>query len=407
MSDASPRRALRRWLGHLATIAFGIALALVLGEVALRLLGYLPSAVEVDPILGARWKPNAAYRWSLEGFSEGRINAAGWRDRDYPLAKPPGTTRILFVGDSYVQGMEVPLDSVFHKRLERTLTAHARPGARFEVIGLGRGGFGTTDEYLMYRHWGAAYDPDVVALLFVVNDWADNWNWPGSGWLRPYFVESGDSLELDDSFARTPQFRRKRVQAWIKQHSSLATEVADRWQTLRARVKPDSMERGLVMGRGWFTSWNFDRSPAADSVPAMVLTGKILGKLAETVRRDGRRFVVIVGGADLNLIPMYIDPRRNDPNFDPDKTERFLRTVGERYGFEVISLVPEYRAWAADSTRPRFNWGEGWRYGHWNSLGHDIAARILFARLAPTLPGLTPQPPVEGLAVVPPPGKVP
>jgi hypothetical protein len=388
----------RRGLANLGALAFGVGLALLLGEIGFRILGYLPSAVRPDPVVGARWIPGAAYRWKVEGHSEGRMNHAGWRDRDYPETKPKDTTRILVVGDSYVQGLEVPLDSTFHKRLEGLLDAHARAPHRFEVLALGRGGFGTTEEYLVYRNWGVRYQPDVVVLLFVLNDWADNWHWPGSGWVRPSFVEEGDSLRLDTSFARSPHFRRMQWLSWIKEHSSLATEVADRYQKLRARVRPDSMEQGLVFPQGWYTSWNVDRFPAADSVPAMRLTAKILGKFSDQVHRDGRRFVVVVTGIDLNLIPQFMTPRAGDPNYDPDKTTRFLRDAGNRYGFEVISLVPEFRAWSAHGG-PRPNWGEGWRYGHWNNTGHEIAARTIFARLAPTLPGLEPVPADTGLAI--------
>ncbi|TMQ50940.1 MAG: hypothetical protein E6K72_11005, partial [Candidatus Eisenbacteria bacterium] len=164
---------MNRLLGNLGLLAAGIAFSLLLAEAGLRLAGYNPSFVVPDRTIGSLWRPGAPYRWTTEGFSQGRINAAGWRDRDYAEKKPPGTMRILFCGDSYVAGLEVPLDSTFHKRLERALDAKAPAGRHVEVIGLGRGGLGTTQEYLAYRRWGRRYDPDVVAVLFVLNDWGD------------------------------------------------------------------------------------------------------------------------------------------------------------------------------------------------------------------------------------------
>ena len=99
------------------------------------------------------------------------------------------------------------------------------------------------------------------------------------------------------------------------------------------------------------------------------------------------------------LFSQISNPSSGDPDFDPDKTVRFLRETGRTYGFEVISMVPEFRAWSARGG-PRPNWGSGHRYGHWNSLGHEIAARVLFARLAPELEGQRPTPRDTGLAVV-------
>ncbi len=378
---------MRRLIRHLAGFAAGTAGALLLVEIVLRLLGHHPSPLMPDRAVGSRWWPGAHYRWNVEGFSEGRINAAGWRDRDYALAKPEGTTRILFLGDSYVQAMEVPLDSAFHKVLERELQARAAPGRRFEVPALGRGGFGTTDAYVTYRTWGRQYDPDVVALLFILNDWGDNWRWEGSGWNRPYLVPEGDSLRLDTSFVNSPHFRRMERLAVVKRYSSLANLVANAYQNMRARYRPTEMERGRVMEHGWHTAWNFDRSPAADSVPAMRLTARILGRLADEVRRDGHRFVLVAAGSCENEAPEFLAERANDPNFDPDKTTRFLDAVAREHGFEVIHLVPAMRRWYAEG-RPRPAYGEGRRYGHWNSLGHGYVGRVLFDSLAPGLDGL-------------------
>jgi hypothetical protein len=214
---------MRRLLGSLAVLAASLAFSLLLAEAASRLAGFHPSFVVPDHTIGSHWRPGARYRWTVEGFSQGRINAAGWRDRDYAERKPAGTTRILFCGDSYVAALEVPLDSTFHKRLERRLGADATPGHHVEVMALGRGGLGTTQEYLAYRKWGARYDPDIVAVLFVLNDWADNWSGMWQGIQRPYFVVEGDSLRLDTSFVNTPEFRStERLAPW-NQASSLVT----------------------------------------------------------------------------------------------------------------------------------------------------------------------------------------
>jgi len=378
---------MRRLLGSLAGFALGTLAVLLLLEGALRLLRFPTASTMVDRTVGVRWRPGASYRWNLEGFSQGRINAAGWRDRDYAIEKPESTYRVLVLGDSYVQGMEVPLDSTFHKRLERAFAARARPGRRVEVMALGRGGFGTTDELLTYRRWGRAYDPDLVLLVFVLNDWADNVPWPGTGWTRPYLVLDGDSLRLDTTFVSTGRFRRLQWLSWWKEHSSLANLAATSLQTMRARTRPTVMEQGLTKAGGWHTSWNFDRSPAADSVPAMRLTARILGRLADEVRRDGHRFLLVTTGTCEIEAVEFLAERAADPNFDPDKTVRFLEETAHRYDFEVLHTAPVYRRWyAAGGPRPAY--GEGRRYGHWNSLGHSLAARTLFDFLAPGIPGL-------------------
>jgi hypothetical protein len=377
---------MKRLLGNLAALFASVALSLLLAEVGLRLAGFHPSFVVPDHTLGSRWRPGAHYRWTLEGFSQGRINAAGWRDRDYPEHKPAGTTRILFCGDSYVAALEVPLDSTFHKRLERTLDAEAPAGRRVEVIALGRGGLGTTQEYLAYHKWGARYDPDVVAVLFVLNDWADNWKEMWQGIQRPYFFESGDSLALDTSFVDTRQFRdTERIAPW-KTASSLVTLAAQMRGQMRGRLHPDSAEAGLTGDRGWYGMWNFDVSPPADSIPAFHLTARILERFAREVQGEGRRFVVFVSGAAEIEARELLARRANDPTFDRDKAQRWLVAEGARAGFEVVPLSPDFRAASAaglglwNHHGPKF-------YGHWNSAGHAVAAQAMLRYFEPLLSG--------------------
>jgi hypothetical protein len=377
---------MKRLLGNLAALVASVAFSLLLAEVGLRLAGFHPSFVLPDRTIGSRLRPGARYRWTLEGFSEGRINAAGWRDRDYAERKPEGTTRILFCGDSYVAGLEVPLDSTFHKRLERTLEDEAPPGHHVEVIALGRGGLGTTQEYLAYRRWGTHYDPDVVAVLFVLNDWVDNWAGMWEGVQRPYFVEDGDSLRLDTSFVSSPQFQStERLAPW-KGASSLVTLAAQMRGQMRARLHPDSAEAGLTGDLGWYGVWNFDVSPPADSIPAFRLTARILERFAREVRADGRRFVVFLSGASEIEAHELLAQRAGDPSFDRDKAERWLTAAGARYGFEVVPLSPDFRA-ASAAGLDLWNHHGVRNYGHWNSAGHAVAAQAMRRYFESRLPG--------------------
>src|SRR5262245_56958971 len=82
-----------------------------------------------------------------------------------------------------------------------TAGSRATAGRTFQVMALGQDGNSPGVEYLTYQHWGVRYDPDVVAVLFVLNDQADNWRPVALDKARPFFVEEGDSLRLDDSFA--------------------------------------------------------------------------------------------------------------------------------------------------------------------------------------------------------------
>jgi len=82
---------------------------------------------------------------------------------------PRGTYRILLLGDSMSEGVEVPLEDLYWKRLESKLPeCPAFGGRRIEVISLAVNGYGTAQEYLSLRERGFATParPSAARVLF-------------------------------------------------------------------------------------------------------------------------------------------------------------------------------------------------------------------------------------------------
>jgi len=115
--------------------------------------------------------PNAQVR--LHNFLGGQhtpiaLNAEGFRDRDYPRAKPPGVRRVVGIGDSYMFGWGVRTGKDYLSVLEDSL-AQEMPG-RWEVLNLAVPGYNTAMEVETLVARGLAYDPDVVVVGFCWND---------------------------------------------------------------------------------------------------------------------------------------------------------------------------------------------------------------------------------------------
>src|SRR5919108_559664 len=131
------------------------------------------SNVRFIPGLGTTYVPHAYYRFTKEGFSEGYFNSHGFRDYERTDNKPSNVFRIIVLGDSYVEALQVELEKTFPALLEKKLNENST-SAKFEVINLGQSGFGTADEYMRYVNFGAKYDPDLVILAFLTgNDFRD------------------------------------------------------------------------------------------------------------------------------------------------------------------------------------------------------------------------------------------
>jgi len=104
------------------------------------------------------------------------INAAGFRDAEYPLDKPPGTYRIFALGDSITFGLGVNNREAYPEVLEREL--NARLDFPIEVLNLGLPGASTDDELVRLRGF-MAYSPDFLLLQVTNNDayeCGESWN---------------------------------------------------------------------------------------------------------------------------------------------------------------------------------------------------------------------------------------
>lgn len=199
-SPRRPRAFARRSLK--LTIAAGATLlALLVGEGVIRVLRLAPAVKPIrlsdyecvyqrstDPILGFELKAN--YRSDNPDFIQSyeRTNAHGQRDRERSLEKPDGVRRVLLLGDSVVEGYGLRENETMSRRLEELF-----PDGRTEVLNFGVSAYCTRGEIELLEVKGLAFDPDVVVLVFVENDF-DNFNreaFPlGEAIERPAIVKS-------------------------------------------------------------------------------------------------------------------------------------------------------------------------------------------------------------------------
>lgn len=103
------------------------------------------------------------------GASVGDVthDSLGFRDVERPLVKPPGTFRILALGDSITYGTGLPLERTYPKLLEQMLDS---PKARVEVWNGGVSGYNARQEALWLERHGLAIAPDLVLVEACAND---------------------------------------------------------------------------------------------------------------------------------------------------------------------------------------------------------------------------------------------
>lgn len=96
-------------------------------------------------------------------------NALGFRGPEIAKEKPPGTFRILVLGDSVTLGWGIDDEFTFCRRVERAL-GERNGERRFEVINTGHLAYDSMQEAALFEREGVVLDPDLVLLVFVTND---------------------------------------------------------------------------------------------------------------------------------------------------------------------------------------------------------------------------------------------
>ncbi|MBX3414283.1 MAG: SGNH/GDSL hydrolase family protein [Pirellulales bacterium] len=98
------------------------------------------------------------------------VNNLGLRGPDVAEEKPDATRRVLILGDSFTFGVGVRDEDTFARRLEADLNREAPSGERIEVINAGVQGYNTRDEVLYLEREWLRLAPDLVIIVFYLND---------------------------------------------------------------------------------------------------------------------------------------------------------------------------------------------------------------------------------------------
>ena len=159
----------------------GVLCGLLLAEVYVRWYIPLPAAcVVTDEVLNHVWRPNyTCHSRNLVGgdgrpFSI-RYNSQSWReDHEVSAAKPAGTYRIFFVGDSFTAGT-CPIEKAMPSVVERELHAqYAASPWKIEVVNTGTSSWSPVIYYVLLKTRVLHYAPDLVLISVDMTDTFDD-----------------------------------------------------------------------------------------------------------------------------------------------------------------------------------------------------------------------------------------
>ncbi len=174
----------------------GLAFALLVVEIGVRVVGDAAEQKRIDDwervqtgniekanaagevflgeIVGPSRHPEVAYQlmpnvdvlW--ETNARVKMCSRGHRGPEFSLEKPAGVHRIVTIGDSFMFGLGVDQNTCTVRVMERRM--REKHGLKVEVINMAVPGFNTAMEVAYFAAQGLAYDPDLVIIDFVGND---------------------------------------------------------------------------------------------------------------------------------------------------------------------------------------------------------------------------------------------
>lgn len=336
-----------------ALVFLGLLLSLELGTRALGM--HFPGIIrrgptERDLFVYDRTKgwfhvPHGTGIIDLGGPDRGsiRINSLGLRGGEVSRAKPPGVSRVLVTGDSYVFGVGVDESNLMTSHLERLLNASG--GSRWEVLNLGVRGYSTDQEYLLFEELGLRLGPDIVVLVMCDNDF--DWNvvdFVYRRYYKPYFEMGADGRLILRNSPVPILSPVQNVKLWLGQESNV-------WNMVRSR----SSDVPLVASFLGLFQVATPRQTAPDSLE---LTAALVVAFARRVEAAGAQLFVINTAHRGERTPLFQALR-------PKLRRERIRLLG------LEETLGDARREAPD---------KAWDFGtdaHWNRDAHELVARVV------------------------------
>jgi hypothetical protein len=256
-------------------------------------------------------------------------NHFGMRDREYEVAKPPNTCRIILLGASNDMGFGVKDDQTYENLTEAHLNQqHPDPRySRYEILNLSVAGYSILQRVLRLEDAGFQFQPDIAVLSVSAVD--------------EQFLASHLRKALIQGVKAPPEYR-------------------------------DIVERIV------------DQAHVNGKMPAVMIERRLQPYATELCEWSFRRFAQQCAQHGVRPLVLYRPAPADFAGLEPairSETVRLARAAG----LEVIDLSPAFDSVTDRNTLILGKWDD-----HTTPLGHRLLAGKLYEGLVPILQSLQP-----------------
>ncbi len=319
-------------------------------------------------------------------------NSKGFRnDREFSYEVPKGTQRILFSGDSFVDGMRTDQEATIGYLLERLLNDTDRAPETFEVLISGHNN--PVDAWYHFQEHGGKYHPHIVLLgVTLGNDLT--WHSYGSAFVPQWGPQGSVSLQLGvgeakgvgkmlllptDAYTAPSTFERIHSTE-LRIRKSLARRFEVFGQLAPPRLGPRNSLRRHVYGGGYFVSLGLFYQPLMPEIRQMYEDFEAtLAGFQQAARGAGAELALVlfptriqVSERDWQLLQKTysLDAMKFDLTYP---TSRIV-TYCEKIAIACLDLAPQMRRLDEHGDGPFFR-ARGDM--HFNERGQEVIAEQL------------------------------
>lgn len=315
-------------------------------------------------------------------------NSKGMRGPDVSYEKPTNTYRILIIGDSFVEAIQQPYEQTFPALLESKL--NEREGnQRYEVIAMGRTGWGTLHELIYYQVEGYKFNADLVILSFYINDVADTFPrvfYPNINNTNFEFVfeDTGDVRIVDTNNQPVPPNSTRVLYNALPpllQKTNLARLF------VRAGDPPiPVITPGGVLTRVHPQYLIYVDEPEIEGYPeGWDRTERGLRLFANEVQANGGEFAVLsisVGESMVKNVSYWYPDLTEGYQWNADRPDQKLEQILDGTGASLIKTRPYFEDYAEQIGKPLYELIFLPEDLHFNALGHELTVEVLIKWLA-------------------------
>jgi lysophospholipase L1-like esterase len=314
-------------------------------------------------------------------------NGKGYRGPEVPYEKPDDVYRILIMGDSFVEAIQVPYEQTFQAQLQERLSEHDTADRRYEVVAMGRTGWGTVHETVYYQVEGYKYNADLVILMFYINDVADNFPrffYPNVNNTNFDFVFGQDSIQILDTNEEPlppnrPRLLYNALPEFLKQ-SKLARLF------IRMADPPIPVQTpGGVMTRVHPQFYIYVSDPPVEGYDdGWDKTADALDILANSVEENGGQLAVVpifLGQDMVTSVSNWFPAMTEGWQWDAGLPDQMLAQIFEGSDVMLWPTRPYFEAYADEVGGEVYNLLYLPEDGHFNALGHEATYEAVYGWL--------------------------